>query len=140
MPGWIYFAGFVLLIAGVMRFFDAMWAFYYHGTVASNLQDSLFGHSLKTYGWVYLIVAIILFVAGIGVMMRSQLGRWIGIIAAALTAISAIWWMPYYPVWSLTYIFLAVLVIYALAAHGRARDCHFLGTDAPRPPVSGTLE
>jgi hypothetical protein len=32
--------------------------------------------------------------------------------------ISAIWWMPYYPIWSLTYIAIDVLVIYALAAYG----------------------
>jgi len=32
--------------------------------------------------------------------------------------ISAIWWMPYYPIWSLTYIAIGALVIYALAAYG----------------------
>jgi hypothetical protein len=30
-------------------------------------------------------------------------GRWAGILAAAIAAISAIWWMPYYPVWAFTY-------------------------------------
>jgi hypothetical protein len=116
--GWLIFAGIVLMTAGVMRFFDALWAFRYHGTVPSNLQDALFGHSLKTYGWVYLVVAIILFLAGIGVIVRSQFSRWIGIIAGVVAAVTAIWWMPYYPIWSLTYIFVAVLVIYALVAHG----------------------
>ena len=33
-------------------------------------------------------------------------------------AISAIWWMPFYPVWSLTYIGVGVLVIYGLSAYG----------------------
>jgi hypothetical protein len=32
--------------------------------------------------------------------------------------VSAITWMPYYPVWSLTYVALAVLVFYALARYG----------------------
>jgi hypothetical protein len=27
-------------------------------------------------------------------------------------------WMPYYPIWALTSVGLAVLVFYALAAHG----------------------
>jgi hypothetical protein len=116
--GLLLFSGIVLMIAGVMRFFDALWAFRYHGSVPSNLQDALFGHSLKTYGWVYLVVAIVLFLAGMGVMVRSQISRWIGMVAGAVGAISAIWWMPYYPIWSLTYIFVAVLVIYALAAYG----------------------
>jgi hypothetical protein len=117
--GWLTFAGVVLMVGGIMRLFDAIWAFSYHGTLPSNLEDALFGHSLKTYGWVWLVVAIILFVCGIGVMVRSQVSRWIGIVAGAILAISSIWWMPYYPVWSFVYIAIGVLVIYALGAHGQ---------------------
>jgi hypothetical protein len=43
--------------------------------------------------------------------------RWIGIIAAGLSAITAIFVMPYYPVWSLIYIAIAIMVIYGLSAH-----------------------
>jgi hypothetical protein len=32
-------------------------------------------------------------------------------------AITAVSWLPYYPVWSLVYIGLSVLVIYGLLAH-----------------------
>ncbi len=116
--GWLVFAGIVLIVGGVMRVFDAIWAFRYHGVLPSNLEDAIFGHSLKTYGWVYLIVAIILILAGFGVMVRSQVSRWIGIIGGAVAAISAIWWMPYYPVWSLTYIVIGVFGIYGLAVYG----------------------
>jgi hypothetical protein len=51
-------------------------------------------------------------------LRRSQFARWIGIVAGAVLAISAFWWMPYYPVWSLTYVIIGVLVVYGLAAHG----------------------
>jgi cellulose synthase/poly-beta-1,6-N-acetylglucosamine synthase-like glycosyltransferase len=115
--GWLFFAGTVLGIAGIMRIFDAIWAFRYHGAVPDNLQNALFGHSLKTYGWVYLVVGIILVVSSFGVLARSQISRWIGIFAGAVMAISAVWWMPYYPVWSLVYIFTAIGVIYALTAY-----------------------
>ncbi len=116
--GWLLFAGVVLMVAGVMRFFDAIWAWTYNGVLPNNLQKALLGHSLTTYGWVWLFIAIILFGSGAAVMVRSQFARWIGIIAGALGAVTAIWWMPYYPVWSLVYIFIGILVIYALAAHG----------------------
>jgi hypothetical protein len=116
--GWLLFAGIVLMVAGVMRFFDAIWAWTYSGPLPSNLQQALLGHSLTTYGWVWLFIAIILFVSGLGVMVRSQFARWIGIAAGAIGAISAIWWMPYYPVWSLIYVFIGIVVIYGLAAHG----------------------
>jgi hypothetical protein len=116
--GWLFFAGTVLGIAGIMRIFDAIWAFRYHGAVPDNLQNAIFGHSLKTYGWVYLVVAIILLLSSFGVLARSQFSRWIGIFAGAVMAVSAVWWMPYYPVWSLVYIFIGVLLIYGLAAYG----------------------
>jgi len=120
--GWLVFAAVMLGLEGVMRFFDAIWAFRYHGTLPQNLEGALFGHSLKTYGWVWLVVAAILIVSAFLVPNGSQLGRWVGIIAAAIGAISAIWWMPYYPVWSLVYIVLAGMVIYALAAYGGQKD------------------
>jgi hypothetical protein len=116
--GWVIFAAIVLAVAGIMRIFDAVWAFRYHGVLPQHLEDALFGTSLKTYGWVYLIVGIILILCAFAVMGHSQVGRWVGIVAGAIGAISAIWWMPYYPIWSLTYIALGVLVIYALAAYG----------------------
>ena len=116
--GWMVFAAVVLMVAGVMRLFDAIWAWRYHGAVPENLQKALFGSTLSTYGWLWLAVAIILFLAGVGVLSRSQLARWIGVGAGAIAAISAIWWIPYYPVWSLVYIGMGVLVIYALAAYG----------------------
>jgi hypothetical protein len=117
--GWLVFASIVLGIAGIMRIFDAIWAFSYHGALPENLENAIFGHSLKTYGWVYLVVGIVLIVCAGGIVARSQVSRWIGVFAGAVMAISAIWWMPYYPVWSLTYIFAGILVIYGLAVHGR---------------------
>ncbi len=116
--GWLLFAAIALGIAGIMRIFDAIWAFRYHGVLPQNLEDAIFGHSLKTYGWVYLIVAIVLIVCAFGVMARSQISRWVGIFAGAVLAVTSIWWMPYYPVWSFTYIAIGVLVVYALAAYG----------------------
>ncbi|HTT88875.1 MAG TPA: hypothetical protein VMF65_04915 [Acidimicrobiales bacterium] len=117
--GWVVFAGIVLGIAGIMRFFDAIWAWSYHGALPSNLQAAIFGHSLNTYGWVWLGVAIVLVVTGLAVQTRSQVARWTGVVAGSIGAITAIWWMPYYPVWSFVYVVLGVMVVYALAAHGQ---------------------
>ncbi len=116
--GWVVFAAIVLVTAGIMRFFDAIWAFRYHGALPQNLEDAIFGHSLKTYGWIYIVVAAVLVIAGFMVLQGSQIARWVGVVAGAIGAISAIWWMPYYPVWSLTYIGIGAIVVYALVAYG----------------------
>ncbi len=120
--GWLTFSAVVLIIAGIMRVIDAIWAFGYHGSVPDGLQGALLGHSLATYGWVWLITGIILIAAGALVLGPSdrpsaEVSRWIGIIAAGLGAISAIFVMPYYPVWALIYIIIAIMVIYGLSAH-----------------------
>ena len=116
--GWLTFAAVVLGVAGIMRIFDAIWAFRYHGVLPENFEAAIFGHSLKTYGWIYLIVAAVLIVCAVLVLSGSQVARWVGVAAGAIIAISAVWWMPYYPIWSLSYIAIGALVIYALVVYG----------------------
>jgi hypothetical protein len=116
--GWLVFAGTVLGLAGLMRVIDAIWAFGYKGSLPDNLQDGVLGSNVKNYAWTFLIVGIILLVASVLLLARSQFARWVGFIAAAIGAVTAITWMPYYPVWSLMYVALAVLVFYALVRHG----------------------
>jgi hypothetical protein len=116
--GWLFFAGSVLGLAGIMRIIDSIWAFTYKGALPDNLQNGVLGSNIKTYAWVWLAVGVILLASSFLVITRSQFARWIGIIAAAIAAVSAITWMPYYPIWSLTYIGLAVLVFYGLTVYG----------------------
>jgi hypothetical protein len=116
--GWLFFAGTVLGVAGLMRIVDAIWAFRYNGALPDNLQDGLAGSKLSTYAWIWLLVGIVLILSSFLILTGSQLARWVGYLAAALAAVSAMTWMPYYPVWALTYVLIAMFVIYALAAYG----------------------
>ena len=116
--GWLFFAGTILGLAGLMRLLDSFWAFRYHGAIPDGLQNGVLGSNLTNYAWAWLIVGIVLIAASVLVMVRSQLARWIGYLAAVVGGLSAMTWMPYYPIWSLTYVGLAVLVFYALARYG----------------------
>jgi hypothetical protein len=119
--GWVSFSAIILIVAGISRIFDAIWAFRYNGPVVDNLHQAIFGHSLTAYGWLWLIVGIILIAAGLLLLAGGGLGadvsRWVGVVAAAIGGITAVSWLPYYPVWSLIYIGLAVLIIYGLLTH-----------------------
>ena len=112
--GWIVFSGVVLGVAGIMRLFDAIWAFRYHGVLPENGRRPW----LKTYGWVYLVVAIVLMLSAIAVMNGSQVARWVGIGAGAIATVTSVFWSPFYPVWSLMYAALGILVIYGLVVYG----------------------
>ncbi len=116
--GWLFFSGTVLGLAGIMRIIDSIWAFTYKGALPENLKNGVLGDNLKNYAWLWLAVGVVLLASSFLVITRSQFARWVGIIAAAIAGISAITWMPYYPIWSLTYIGLAVLVFYGLSVYG----------------------
>jgi hypothetical protein len=117
--GWILFSMVVLLTAGIMRVFDGIWMIHNANAVQSyNLTGSLFGTSLKTYGWIYLIVGVLLILVALALAGGSEIARWLGIAAGAVLSISAVWWLPYAPVWALLYVGLGVGVIYGLAVFG----------------------
>jgi hypothetical protein len=105
-----------------MRFFDALWAFRYKGALPKGLSDSVLGDNLTTYGWLYLGTAVVLVLAGVGVLQGSSFARWTGVVAAAIGGISAVAWLPYYPAWSMMYVAIAILVMYSLLAHPGARE------------------
>ena len=117
--GWLTFAAVILVLAGIMRLFDSIWAFRAKGSLdTSNSAHATLGSSVRAYGWWWLIIGILLILAGFAVLQRSQLARWIGIVAATISTLGALAWIPYFPVWSFLYGAISILVIYALAAHG----------------------
>jgi hypothetical protein len=115
--GWLIFAGTVLGLMGVMRIIDSIWAFRYNGALPENLEAGVLGDSLTSYAWLWLIVGVILLVSSFAVLARSQFARWIGVFATGFAAVSAIAWMPYYPVWSLMYMLLSIYTMYVLINH-----------------------
>jgi len=116
--GWLVFAGSVLGLAGFMRIIDSIWAFRYKGALPEGLRDGVLGSDLKHYAWTWLIVGFVLIASSFLILVRSQFARWVGYIAATVGALSAMVWMPYYPVWSLAYIAIFIFTFYALARYG----------------------
>lgn len=115
--GWLLFAAVVLIIAGVVRILDGFWAFDKDDEIRS-LQALLFDDDLAAYGWLWIIVGILLIVAGFGILSRSQWARWFGIVVAALATISSMQWIYEFPIWSMISTLMAILVLYALTTYG----------------------
>ncbi|MGO9872888.1 MAG: hypothetical protein ACLPVY_03735 [Acidimicrobiia bacterium] len=116
--GSLFFAGTMLGLAGIMRLVDAFWAFYYKGALPQGLANGVLGSHLGNYAWLWLAVGILLIVSSFLILVHSQFGRWVGFAAATVGAVSAMVWMPYYPVWSLMYVLIAVLVFHSLVRYG----------------------
>ena len=115
--GWIYFAAVLMILAGVLNAI--------HGLVAIvNDQWVVFGNSnnlyldLTQWGWIHLVIGVLLALAGVGVLSGNLLARIVGVVIACVSVIANFLYMAAYPVWSLTVIALDIFVIYALTAHG----------------------
>ena len=113
--GWIGFAGVILIIAGAFDIVSGLWALDHKNTVVNGL---LYEDNLETWGWIYLVVGIVILAAGFGVFQRAQWARWVGILAAMIGIILEFFWMFATPGRSLVYIVIASMVIYALTVYG----------------------
>ena len=113
--GWITFAGVMLIVVGFLDVIDGLWALDRSDTRSSLL---LYADKLGGGGWFYLILGIVLVLAGIGVFYAAQWARWTGIILASIAIVGNALWVFVFPVQSLIVIFLASLVVYALVVYG----------------------
>lgn len=116
--GWLLFAALVMIMGGIMRVVDAFWAFDKDDELGGELLALLYSDNLAVYGWIWLIVGVLLVVAGFSVMGGSEWSRWFGIVMAIVTAVTATLWMWDYPTWTLVNVIIAGLVIYGLSVYG----------------------
>ena len=116
--GWIFFAGFMLLLVGVLQAFYGLVALFNDEWVVWGNRGAVY-LDITTWGWVHLVLGIVVVLVGLGVMTGNILARTIGVVIAGFSLLVNFMALPVYPVWSIVLITIDVLVIYALVAHGR---------------------
>jgi hypothetical protein len=116
--GFILFAALMMIMAGTFQAFAGLVALFENEFYVAT-RDYLFQFDATTWGWIHLLVGIVVVLAGFAVMAGRTWGRVVGITLALVSALVNFAFIPYYPFWSLTVIALDVFVIWALAAHGR---------------------
>jgi hypothetical protein len=116
--GFTLFAALMMIMAGCFQAFVGLIAIFENEFYVAT-RNYLFQFDATTWGWIHLILAVIVGLAGMALLAGQTWARVVGIILAVLSAISNFLFIPYYPIWSLLIITLDVFVIWALAAHGR---------------------
>jgi hypothetical protein len=114
--GWLLFASVIMIMGGIMRIIDAFWAF--DTDDRDNLRVLFFDDDLNAYGWLWLVVGVLLVAAGFSVLAGAEWARWFGIFMATLAAVSAMLWIYAFPIWALVSVLISVMVIYALTVYG----------------------
>lgn len=124
--GWIMFAGVMMIMLGTFEAIAGLIALFndeYYLVASSGLAVSV---DYTTWGWVHLLLGLIVAAAGLGVMVGQMWARVVGILVALVSAIVNIAFLAAYPVWSTIIITIDVLVIYALTVHGRETKADYL--------------
>jgi hypothetical protein len=116
--GWVYFAGILMIIIGVLQSIAGLAALLNNNFYLVNHGD-LVVFDITAWGWIHLILGIVILAASNAVFSGRVWGRTIGVILAMASLIDNFIFLPAYPVWSITMMILCLLFIYALTVHGR---------------------
>jgi len=121
--GFILFAAIMMIMAGVFQAIQGLIGIFENEFYVTT-RNYLFKFDATTWGWIHLLVGLLVAFAGWGLFSGRTWARTVAIILAVLSAISNFLWIPYYyyyyPFWSLLIITLDIFVIWAVAAHGGA--------------------
>jgi len=119
--GWVYFAGIMLLIAAVFQGLFGVVALAKH-TFYVVTPNTLAVYNYTAWGWAHIILAIILMTAGFSLLHGGIWGRVIAVIAAALSLLANLVFLPAYPIWVTAAVVIDALVLYAVLVHGGEAD------------------
>jgi hypothetical protein len=115
--GLIMFAAIMMIMVGVFQALQGLIAIFQNEFYVAT-RNYLFQFDATTWGWIHLLIGLVVAFAGYGLLSGRTWARAAAIALAMLSAISNFLFIPYYPFWSLLIIILDVFVIWAIAAHG----------------------
>ncbi|MEU5214934.1 hypothetical protein AB0G79_01870 [Streptomyces sp. NPDC020807] len=112
--GGTLFAGVLMLVTGFLDIFQGIVGIA-EDDVYTHIGDYVFKFDLTTWGWIHLILGVIIAVAGFGILKGAEWGRVAGIALASLNILFQFLFLPYQPWWALFSMAISIFVIWALA-------------------------
>ena len=116
--GWILFASIVMLIAGTLNAIYGLVGIVNDEWVVWGNRGAVY-FDITAWGWVHLILGLVLIAAGIGIMSGVMVARIVAIIVVAISMIVNFVAIPIYPLWSIVVLTMEFFVLWALIVHGR---------------------
>jgi hypothetical protein len=84
--------------------------------------DYVYKFNTSGWGWIHIILGILLAVVAFGLFWATTWARVSAIIISAIGIVVMFLWLPYYPVWSIVLIALDILVIWGIATWDTSRS------------------
>jgi hypothetical protein len=117
--GWVLFAGIILLTNGFFNLLEGFVALFRDNVYLVGSEGLVLSIDFTVWGWLLILSGLLHLFAGYGVMKGQTWARVTAIVLVVINALLHMHFMPAYPLWAIIVITLDVLVIYALAVHGR---------------------
>jgi hypothetical protein len=105
----------VLMLSGLWSFFVGLTAVLKQSFFIAQ-PNYTFQFSVHGWGWIHLVLGIVVLAAGACVLLGQTWAKALGIVLAAFSGLSYFLFLPYYPLWSVVLIGVDIFVIWALAA------------------------
>jgi hypothetical protein len=116
--GWTWFAGFMMILIGIWHAIAGLSAIIDDEFFVAT-RNYVLKFDVTTWGWIHLVLGVLVLLAGFGVFSGAVWARTVGVILATISAIAAFGWIPWYPVWGILIAIAAITVVWALTVHGR---------------------
>jgi hypothetical protein len=116
--GFTIFAGVMMMMAGIWHAITGF-AGILEDQFYVTTPNYVFEFDATTWGWVHLIVGIIVALAGFALFSGAVWARVLGVVLASLSMIANFAFIPFYPLWSIVITAVDIGIIWALTAHGR---------------------
>ena len=117
--GWVVFAATLMIVIGVFNVIEGFAALFKDDTFFTNGRNGLVAFNYTTWGWIMIVLGVVLVLVGLGVLRGATWARILGVIVVGLTMIDHFSFASAAPVWSAIMITGCLLIIYALIVHGR---------------------
>lgn len=113
--GWTVFAAVLMIFGGAMAILEGIAAIAKDDVFVAT-RNYVFEFNLTGWGWIHLILGIVILLAGCALFTGALWARAVGVLLAGLGVVAHFLWLPYYPFWSLVLIAMYIIVIWALCA------------------------
>ena len=115
--GGVVFAAAMMIVIGVFQAIEGLVAIFDDDWYVVT-RHYTFDLDVTAYGWIHLILGIVILLAGCALFAGKVWGGVLAIFLAILSAIANFFFIPYYPFWSITIIALCIWVIWSVTRPG----------------------
>lgn len=117
--GWIIFGAIMMILLGSFQAIAGLTALFKSGYYVVPKNGLLVQVDYTVWGWTHLVLGVVAVVAAFGLLTARMWARVLAIGIAVLSALVNLAFITAYPVWAITMVTLDVIVIYAVAMHGK---------------------